>query len=304
MPEPPVDLDFIVFGAQKCASTWFCRCLDEHPAVSIGEPYEKRFLTEERGWVERRPNPRFLADWEWYREQFPDKEAAQLRGDGDVELYSNSSGPRVVEEWYPDAKLLAILRDPVDRIHSEYVHRFRNPNKPPETPEEYVEKSYTVARSRYAERLRPWFDTFPREQIEVWTWTDLREEGADIVASAYRFLDIDPGFEPPSLREKVNPHRTKQAWLSALESAARRLRSVGLAPVFDLVNRVGLGPALKDAGERPAEKPPLPEKLEHELRRELVEDVEELEAMLDTDLSAWKPGGRADGDEITRRRRR
>jgi hypothetical protein len=289
MPDPPVPLDFIVFASQKSASTWFCRCLDEHPEIAIGYPYEKRFLREREGWVEREKNPQFLDDWEAYRDQFPDKEDHQLRGDGDVELYYNESGPDVVEKFYPDVKLIAILRDPVARIRSEYAYRVRDPKVEEGTLEEYIDESLTIDRSSYAKQLDPWFDRFGEDQILGLPWTELGEEGEDLLEEAFAFLDVDPTVEPPSLTERVNPHREKQAWFQALESVARGLRRLGLGPLMDLVNRVGVGPAVREVGDPPADKPEMPPEIEAELRRELADDIDQLETMIGKDLSAWKP---------------
>jgi len=293
MPDPPVEIDFIVFATQKSASTWFCRCLDEHPEITIGYPYEKRFLREREGWVEREENSRFLDDWDWYADQFPQKADHQLRGDGDVELYYNESGPDVVEEYYADAKLIAILRDPVARIRSEYAYRVRDPKVEEGTLVEYIEQSLTIDRSRYAKQLEPWFDRFGEDQILVLPWTDLGEEGREIVRRAFAFLEVDPDFVPDSLTERVNPYRRKKPWFQALESVARGVRKAGLGPVMDLVNEIGMGPAVRERGDPPAEKPQMPDEIEDELRRELEPDVEKLEAMISKDLSAWKPESEA-----------
>lgn len=288
MPDAPVEVDFFVIGTPKSASNWLCQCLDEHPRLSIGRPYEKRFLTEKRGWFDYEDNPRYLDDWDWYRDRFPDREEDQLRGDGSVGLYYNESGPEVVREWYPDAKLIAILRDPVDRIHSAYWHVKRTEDRDPGTLEEFVEDSIVVDQSRYATHLERWFETVPDDRLRVHPWVDLGEEGRGILRDVYGFLGVEENFEPPSLARRVNPARREKGWFRPLERVAEGLRSVGLGGIVDLANRWGIGPALRDKSADRIEKPPIDPSLERRLRKELEPEIEALEDRLGRDLGAWK----------------
>jgi len=160
----------------------------------------------------------------------------------------HAGAPARLRAVAPDAKVIAILRDPVARAISGYHHavRMRDEHRPidvaldpmreePVAPDSDVAwfdagdcparlRGY-LARGRYAEQLERWYTAFPREQVLVLETSEL--DSGSALASALAFLDlpiVDPrrtsdrnvaGYEPPAtavdarLREYFVPHNER-----------------------------------------------------------------------------------------------
>jgi hypothetical protein len=124
--------------------------------------------------------------------------------------------PERVRETVPDARLVALLRDPVDRALSHYHHEVALGREPlsfedaldaedertrgeaerlTREPEYFSHAwwDYTyVARGRYAEQLERWFEVFPREQLLVLATEELAADTAGAYARVLRFLGVEP----------------------------------------------------------------------------------------------------------------
>lgn len=292
-PEGPegFQVDAFGVGVAKAATTWMAACLDEHPDVTVSEPKEPKFFAPQLGFdLEMRPNEGFLDDWDWYRSTFAHAGPGDVLVDYTLALFWNEhEGAGVVRQHNEEAKLIFMLRDPAERLHSAYWHRRRHESRDPSMSfETFATQDEALRRSSYARLLEPWFETFPREQIFVGLDLDLRSDPADLYASACRFLGVDDTVRPPSLEERVNPQTRKRPTLRVLEKLARTVHDLGGGPLLDAVNRVGLGEAIKETGTEVVDRPDPDPSTMAELRERLRPQIEATEAMLDRDLSAWK----------------
>jgi hypothetical protein len=160
--------DFLIIGAMKCGTTSLFRWLGAQPEVRLPEVKEPHFFSRDDRW------DRGL---DWYRSLFEKAGADTLKG----EASASSTDPRVspvaaerMARIVPAARLIFLVRDPVERLRSHYRHevqrsRERRPLvealKDPENP--YLRSSL------YHLALAPYLDRFPREQILVARLEDL-----------------------------------------------------------------------------------------------------------------------------------
>lgn len=318
--EPPVDVGFFTVAAPRAASTWFTRCVDEHPELHVGSHGEKNFFF--RSDRTHLGDPRCPREEQWahYRDLYHDPEPPApdaMLGDTSVNLlYDTERAPQLLRDLYPDAKLMLLVRDPVARSHSEYWYfqwgsrtmdlkpfgeGVRNPPFDPDGSlrehlrgehdpfDEAVRENPIIERSRYHTYLEPWLDVWPRDQVEAFFHLDLKEDPEAFYRDVFRFLEVEPGFRPPTLDEQVNESRKREGWFATLEEVAVGLRRAGLDPVMDAVNKVGLADAIRDLGWSSPEKPDLDPETEAILRERFEPEVEGLEEVFGRDLSAWKP---------------
>ncbi|MFN8591499.1 MAG: sulfotransferase [Thermomicrobiales bacterium] len=165
--------DFIIIGAQRGGTTSLYRYLVEHP--DIGPAYCKEVHYFDR-YFDRGPN--------WYLAHFPIRGEYKIAGEASPYYLFHPEVPERLREYVPNAKLIALLRNPIDRAYSQYQMNSRKGNESLSF-EEAVEReperlagtddpldpswrhhSY-LARGLYAEQLRRWFEIFPRDQIMV-----------------------------------------------------------------------------------------------------------------------------------------
>jgi hypothetical protein len=142
---------------------------------------------------------------------------------------------------------------------------------------------------RYGELLRRYYDAFPREQIHVYLFDDLKRDPLGVIREIYRFLGIDPGFAP----DLETPHNV--GGIPGNMGLERFLTSHRLRALVEpfvprrLADRIR---KLRTRNLRPA--PALPEDLRRELVEPFRDDIRAASALIDRDLDRWlEPPGEA-----------
>lgn len=291
-PEAP-DVGFFGIGAPKCRTTWMARCLDDHPAITIAEKKEPNFFVRRREIWTDLTSPEYLADWSWYADQFAHANPDDLLGDFSVNLMSNvDTAPDHIQRYYPDARFLVLLRDPVARAYSEWWHghgRLRHVYPVPDTFEEALDQFPVLTwRSEYHAQLSQWMERFPEDRFLVLTDRDL-DDAPNAVRRTYDFLGVDASYQPPSLVARINKAERRRGIMWKIWETAETLRRAGLGPVIDAVKKTGIERVLErfDRSDKPP--PPINPETAARLRQRLADDVGRLEALLGRDLSQWKP---------------
>jgi hypothetical protein len=201
---------FLVLGAQKAGTTALYAYLRWHPAIT-GPSWKEVSFFDRHWW--RGPA--------WYRGQFPLRSGTRLVGEASPSYLFHPLAPERVGALVPDARLVALLRDPVARAYSHYQHEValgREPlsfedalaAEPERTRGEearlvadarafsraWWDHTY-VARGLYADQLERWLAVFPREQLLVVRSEDLGERAAETYDEILAFL----GAAPHALQE-------------------------------------------------------------------------------------------------------
>jgi tetratricopeptide (TPR) repeat protein len=188
--------NLVVIGAMKCGTTSLHHYLDLHPEISMSAKKEINFFYRERTWA------RGLG---WYSSNFDG--AAPVRGESSPN-YTKS--PRVaavaaarMQEAIPDARLVFVVRDPIERALSHYVHTAvkDEEHRPLSEALADVESPY-VQRGLYFACLRPYLERFPREQVLVIEHDDLLNRRGATLARIFAFLGVDPSFTAPEFERQ------------------------------------------------------------------------------------------------------
>jgi hypothetical protein len=197
--------DFLVIGAQKAGTTALYAYLRWHPGVTGPSWKEVSFF--DRHWWRGEA---------WYRGQFPLRSGGQLVGEASPSYLFHPLAPERVRSLVPDARLVAMMRDPVDRAYSHYQHEVALGREPlsfedalaaeDERTRGEVERLVAdprafsrawwdhtyVARGMYAEQIEGWLAVFPHEQLMVVTTDELGERPAETYTSVLAFLGVAP----------------------------------------------------------------------------------------------------------------
>jgi sulfotransferase family protein len=197
--------DFLILGAQKAGTTALYSYLRRH--AQIGGPIWKEVSYFDRHY------PRGTA---WYRGQFPLRNDGRIAGEASPGYLFHPLAPERVRQTVPDAKLIVLLRDPIDRALSHYHHEVAlgreplsfeeaidaEPDRTRGEEERLVREpgyfshawwDYTyLARGRYAEQVERWLAVFPREQMLMLASEDLAVQPADVHGRVLEFLGRSP----------------------------------------------------------------------------------------------------------------
>jgi len=163
--------NLVVVGAMKCGTTALHGFLDRHPEIAMSDPKELNFFFgpaagsgDDAPWAEGNRH-RGVG---WYRHQFP--AAAPVRGESSPG-YTSPSEPHVAARMaalIPGARLVYLVRDPVERAVSQYHHHRADGTEPRPLDAALLDPhSQYVDRGRYHARLTPFLRHFPRSRIAV-----------------------------------------------------------------------------------------------------------------------------------------
>src|SRR5512145_1043438 len=128
---------------------------------------------------------------------------------------AHPAAPERIAKHFPDVKLLAIVRDPVRRTFSNYLHSIRKGDVDPRLSfAEYAQDEAVLAPARYHEHLERWFAIFPRERINVILLEEFLRDQRAGYRQLFEFLGVDPEFVPPGFDEQRNEARAYRfLWL-------------------------------------------------------------------------------------------
>ena len=228
MPDasPPLPT-FLIIGAQKSATRWLRTNLGFHPEVFAASE-EIAFFNYPRRVKRRGPS--------WYREQFRGWSGEPHVGEATpgymIWRHHPEQVAATVQEIVPDVRLLAILRNPVDRAYSAMIHQIRRKRLPAdanllelvrETPPE-TEWFGLVAGGWYGASLAPYVERFG-DQLKVLLHDDIKTDAAGLYQEALVHVGLTDGFVPEGLTEVRYSNRTsvaakKQRQLSEEERVA------------------------------------------------------------------------------------
>src|SRR5262245_2340675 len=198
---------FLCLGAQKAGTTALYEYLRRHAQITGPSWKEATFF--DRHWARGE---------RWYRGNFPNlaRTREKLVGEASPSYVFHPLAPQRVEELLPEARLIVLVRNPVDRALSQYNHevalgreplpfeealdaeeqRLRGEEERMAADPRYVSRewwSHTYkARGRYAEQLERWLAVFPPEQLLVLPSDDLGSDPAKAHAQVLEFLGASP----------------------------------------------------------------------------------------------------------------
>ena len=191
---PPGRLpDFVLIGTMKSGSTTVFRWLEQHPAVQLPAVKEPNFFSDDQRWQR---------GVEWYARHFEGVPADVVTGEASVR-YTDPRKSAVaahrLRETVPGARLICVLRNPVDRMRSHFRHEVQRGRERRRFADAVLlPDSNYVLRSCYATALRPWVDLSPQDQLLVVTSERLLSEDAEWMR-LLGFLDLDPLPRPTTM---------------------------------------------------------------------------------------------------------
>jgi Sulfotransferase domain len=223
-------VDFLVIGAPKSGTTSLFEHLRGHPEIDLPPDKEVAYFSDDRiykqaGWDE------YLRKWAFRAPKrgrvsgtitphYMTSIAGVAADAGAETVYDNHTLPARIHKQLPSARLIAILRDPVERAHSHHAMTLRSgvEQRPFATAVDELLQPEALAHSRsqsteingyvvdgeYGRLLDGYYSVFPREQILVLFTDDLAREPLDVLRRIYDFLEVSPDYEPPNLGKRYN----------------------------------------------------------------------------------------------------
>lgn len=273
--------NLIVIGGQKCGTTSLHNYLATHPQIAMSQRKELDFFTS---WGRRRG----LA---WYEQHFTRR--APVRGESSpaYTAWPHILGvPEAIHETLGEVRLIYLVRDPVDRVVSEYLHAVGHGQERRSllrvAADPSFEQSPYVAKSRYAMQLGRYLDLFDASQLLVLTQEALSQERLATLRTVFRFLGVDESFVSPRFARRYNKARDRRAGVALTQRARVALGEQRFERLTGRVPRPAqrLGDRVT---RRPIQSPELPDELRKRLVSLLGDDTAHLAALTGLDLGHW-----------------
>jgi hypothetical protein len=216
-------------------------------------------------------------------------------------LYVPGTAERI-RGYVPEAKMVAILRNPVDRAYSNYLHMVRDQREPLPTFEEALEAEQQRIEDRwyvswhykqmgfYHEQLRRYLDIFEREQFRIYLYENFEEDAIGVLQDIFRFLGVDDSFVPDVSQRYNESGVHKSGLLRSLHTYLLKpgpLKSLLKPLVPTRFRRKAVSRVVSGIRERNLVKPPFPPEVRARLVEDYREDILKLQVLLGRDLSNW-----------------
>ncbi len=302
MPLP----DFFVMGAPKAGTTALHAALAEHPQLYLSPVKEpKYFLGDDR------PPPNqggpgdahSAREWVWsrprYEELFAPAPAGVLRGESTPFYLADLASHRRIHDAVPDARLVVVLRDPVDRAYSNWAHLWADGLEP---IDDFVAACAEEPRRRqagwapfwryletglYGRQLLHLFTLFGRDQVHIIRYLELVESPTETLDGVCRFLGVEEGVVTEVPARNVGGYVPPTRYARVLRATFRRGASLGRHFPPQVWRKASL-PLQWLIQRTPQHRPELLASERARLVDHFAEDIDIVEEITGWDLRAWR----------------
>lgn len=297
--------NYIIIGAAKSGTTSISAYCSQHPEVFVSPMKEARFLAYDgelakyRGYgrngekLMSRYDDSLPRSLEEYLELFKDATENQKTGEASPAYLYVKDAPVNISNRCPNAKLIAVLRNPVERAFSSYLHLRRDDAEDLSFEDALAAESDRIKENSgllwryldlgyYGEQIERYHDTFGASQLKVILYEDLAKDPMGQMAQIFDFIGVDSGFTPDvGERLNVSGIPRSQTFYRGLSSGSLLNRASKFIPS-------GLRKHLKRKVQKALlEKPTLDPKLRQHLIEAFRKDIVKLDKLIGRDLSKW-----------------
>jgi len=284
-------VDFFIIGAPKAGTTSLYYYLNEHFEIEMSSQKEPDFFSDQSLQNEKLYYGKNRIDTlEKYHSLFK-KENVMLRGDASVSYLFYEDVPSKIIKYNPSAKIIVMLRNPIERAFSHYLMDYRL-GLISESFEAIIHKKSKhknvnlfyqqyIQVSEYYKQMKRYLNVFDKKNIYVIDYEDFKKNTSEVVNSIFMFLGVDNTFQP-YLKKKHNTYvRPKNRIIRYLYSFVYFRKMLAFLFPNTLVK------AIRKHLFSSTKKPELSKLTRAFLRKHFESDVRELSKLLNKDFTKW-----------------
>ncbi|GAA0224891.1 sulfotransferase [Methylophaga marina] len=277
-------VDFMIIGAQKCATTTLFDILNKHPQLE--------------GCAEKEPG--FFAKKNWqsslnsYHQLYKERDGAiYFEASTQYTFYPHIDNKNLIADLYqynPNLKFIYLVRSPIDRIISSYIHGYQREFIKKDINQELMNNPFFIDISMYATQIRPYIKMFQRENVLVIDFDDFTSDQYKVVNQVCQFLNIE--LETSMLTQNQHSNKSlgnvklKKQYTKTFNLLKKMSHSLP-SSINDILKRT-----IRDSGlftgEKITKKPSLTPETISFIQEQLRSDIDELEDIMGRSLASWK----------------
>lgn len=296
-----LQIDFIGIGGMRCGSSWIFQCIKEHPEVCNSSRKELNFFDKDNNYKKGIEG--------YYKPKFEKCPPDKIKGEFSPTYLHNPRAPYRIQSHFPNTKLIVSLRDPIERAYSQYRYG-KAQNKRMSIYKNFHEAikkdSELVQNSLYHEKLKKFFELFPENNILVIHFEEIRNYPDDTIKKIYKFLELnDVDFTPSPLNKKRNqtgdkmyaakiPYINSLIYKSKIKLYKNKFFFYKIKPFLEKAGFFDFGKKIirKNRKQIDLNTKTINIPLSSQDRKSLLpifkKDIENLENLLNKDLTHWK----------------
>jgi len=242
--------NFFIVGAPKAGTTSLYHYLAQHPDVYMSPIKEPNYFSEEirlgnidanwQEWAQREDESlqqylrgsmqekRFggiVSNWPDYVKLFQNVNGEKALGEASVCYLWSKTAAQNIASILPNAKIIMVLRDPVERAFSQYKQSVAN-GLVKNSFRELVETNLNRKSDKfdllnpflefglYHEQVKRYMELFPTENLRIYLYEELRHTLSETLADIFRFLEVDPQFAPDTSEQHLRSQAPRYIWPS------------------------------------------------------------------------------------------
>jgi len=291
--------NFFIVGAPRCGTTAMYEYLRLHPDVFMPDQKEPHYFASD---FQGRKFDIYRGDIQKYYALFAGATTEKAIGEASVHYLQSQVAAREIHDFNPDARIIIMLRSPVDMLYSYYFRQFysgcedipsfedalkaepdrRQGKRLPASLYIMPEALYYSDVPRYAEQVKRYLDVFGPDQVHIIIYDDLHKDTAQVYRETLAFLGVDPDFQIDFRRANANK-RPRNLFVQRMLNNRFLMAIGGRMPALALP----IYRAIRRVNTEHFQRQPMSPALRRRLQQQFLPEMERLSEMVGRDVTHW-----------------
>ena len=221
--------NFLLIGAQRCATSWMYFCLKEHPDIFLPFIKEIHFFSSyyEKG-------------LKWYKRYFNAWSGQKAIGEISPGYLYIEKVPGCIYKHLKDVRLVVCFRNPIERAYSQYNKHLRTGLSLGSFEEAMEKDPQYVQRGLYFKQINRYLKLFPRDRILVLIYEDIQKDPLSFIKNIYNFLEVDADFVPSCCADIIPSENLKSAYTYIHRTSSFLKERMYLSVLINLIKKTHL----------------------------------------------------------------
>jgi hypothetical protein len=304
-------VNFIGIGSARCGTTAIAQLISEHPEISLFPLKEMQYFNKyssnsNSSKYEKEGMEGYEKLFKKYHVDFTKKV-----GEFSVQYIYDKHAPSIIKKHFPNTKIIAIIRDPVERAFSEYklMKNLRITMDSSYDLKYFKEEGFNfekalkkypqlIKNGKYGEQLNKYYELFPKKNIKIIIYEDFINNPKKIIKELYNFLEVNQEYVPRSLNKRIHASNKKikskkfNILFKTIEKSSIMMRKIRLGFIINNLNKIGMGKTLENYEKKQRKtikKETMNEKTREILHAKYLKDMQNLSNLLNKNLTEkWK----------------